>query len=264
MAHSVDRQSDEATARVGEKATANYHVDMSGARELTDRLGVDLHADLLLRALTHRSFAHENPGVPNNERLEFLGDAVLEMVITRILFERYPTWTEGRLSSVRANTVSQKPLAEVAKSELDLGSYILLGRGEREANSQNKPTILSDALEALFGAIYLQHGLRVADKVITRLMTSVIDKVSQRGPSLDWKTAMTKLAHERGVEFPTYRMSVDADQTHPTFTAQLWMARTPDSEPDMISQATGTSKKRSQVHAAEKAYRLLTDEPQVK
>lgn len=261
MAHSVDRQSTEATARVGQDALAGYHLDMSGTKELTDRLGVDLRPDLLVRALTHRSFAHENPGLPNNERLEFLGDAVLEMVVTRILFEEFPTWTEGRLSSIRANTVSQTPLAKVADEQLDLGSYVLLGRGEREEHSERKPTILSDALEALFGAVYLQYGLRVADRVITRLMTPVIEQVSHRGPSLDWKTSMTKLAHERGVEFPTYRMAVDADLTHPTFTAHLFMARKPGQEAEEIASATGTSKKQAQMRAAEKAYRMLTDEP---
>ena len=261
MAHSVDRQSTETTARVGREALAGYHLDMSGTKELTDRLGVDLRPDLLVRALTHRSFAHENPGLPNNERLEFLGDAVLEMVVTRILFEEFPTWTEGRLSSIRANTVSQTPLAKVADEQLDLGSYVLLGRGEREEHSEHKPTILSDALEALFGAVYLQYGLRVADRVITRLMTPVIEEVSQRGPSLDWKTAMTKLAHETGVDFPTYRMGVDADLTHPTFTARLFMARKPGQEPKEIASATGTSKKQAQMRAAEKAYRALTDEP---
>lgn len=264
MAHSVDRQSEEPTARVGEKATASYHVDMSGAHELEQRLGVDLRPDLLLRALTHRSFAHENPGLPNNERLEFLGDAVLEMVVTRILFEDYPTWTEGRLSSIRANTVSQKPLAEVADKQLHLGSYILLGRGEQEEHSGRKPTILSDALEALFGAVYLQHGLRVADRVISRLMTPVIEKVSHRGPSLDWKTSMTKLAHERGVDFPTYRMAVNADLTHPTFTARLFMAKAAGKDPTQIASAQGSSKKQAQMRAAEKAYRLLTHEPTAK
>jgi ribonuclease-3 len=264
MAHSVDRQSDEATARVGEQALADYHLDISGTQELTDRLGVDLRPDLLIRALTHRSFAHENPGVPNNERLEFLGDAVLEMVVTRILFERFPTWTEGRLSSIRANTVSQKPLAEVADRQLGLGSYILLGRGEREEHSEKKPTILSDALEALFGAIYLQHGLKVADAVITRLMTPVIETVSHKGPSLDWKTSMTKLAHERGVDFPTYRMEVDADLTHPTFTAHLFMATGPGQEPEEVAAASGTSKKTAQMKAAEKAYRLLTGDTSAK
>lgn len=260
MAHSVDKQSNEATAQVGQEALASIHYDATGTKELMDRLGTSLRPDLLVRALTHRSFAHDNPGIPNNERLEFLGDAVLEMVVTRVLFTRFPTSTEGRLTDIRKNSVSEKPLADIAR-RLGLGSYILVGTSERKTGVENRPTVLSDSLEALFGAIYLQHGMEVADTVISRLMSPVIDEVSQRGPSMDWKTAMTKLAHQKGVEFPTYRMEVDADLTHPTFTAHLLMATAPGKDPQEIASATGSSKKQSQMAAAKKAYRTLTGQP---
>src|SRR5579875_1131595 len=160
---------------------------MSGTREpadqrgLTEALGIEIDAELLRRALTHRSYAYEHGGLPHNERLEFLGDAVLGIIITDTLYRAHPDLSEGRLAKLRASVVNMRALASIARAigpdEGGLGAYLLLGRGEEGTGGRTKPSILADALEALFGAIYLEHGLERAAQVIHELFDEMLDDV---------------------------------------------------------------------------------------
>ena len=129
-------------------------------RALADALGVEIDAELLRRALTHRSYAYEHGGLPHNERLEFLGDAVLGIVVTDTLYRAHPDLTEGKLAKLRASVVNMRALADVARriGPHGLGAYVRLGRGEEVTGGRDKASILADTLEAVLGAIYLEHG----------------------------------------------------------------------------------------------------------
>src|ERR1700759_5079828 len=147
------------------RAAAGEPVDQA---ELADALGLPLETALLRRALTHRSYAYEHGGLPHNERLEFLGDAVLGIVVTDTLYRAHPDLAEGRLAKLRASVVNMRALASVARTigPDGLGAYLLLGRGEEGTGGRNKLSILADTLEAVFGAVYLDHGIEGATTVI--------------------------------------------------------------------------------------------------
>lgn len=127
-------------------------------RELVARLGVELSEEILKQAITHRSFSYENGGIPTNERLEFLGDSVLGIVVTDELYRKNPDAQEGQLAKLRAAVVNAKALADVART-LGLGEFLLLGKGEEATGGRDKSSILADAVEALLGAIYVEHGI---------------------------------------------------------------------------------------------------------
>ena len=141
--------------------------------ELRHVLGVPIMPESLERALTHRSFAYENANPPTNERLEFLGDSVLGLVVTDTLFRGHPNLPEGQLAKLRAAVVQMGALAEVAR-ELDLGSYVRLGRGEEVTGGRDKSSILADTLEAVIGAVYIDCGLDEASALVHRLFDPVI------------------------------------------------------------------------------------------
>src|SRR6185312_15772495 len=137
---------------------------MPSTVELLERLGVDIDAETLRLALTHRSYAYEHGGLPTNERLEFLGDAVLGLTITDELYHRHPDRSEGDLAKLRASIVNTQALADVGRKlcEGGLGVHLLLGRGEANTGGAGKSSILADGMESLLGAIYLEHGIDVA------------------------------------------------------------------------------------------------------
>ena len=155
---------------------------------LTRALGIALDAELLRRALTHRSYAYENGGLPHNERLEFLGDSVLGIVVTESLYRAHPDLPEGRLAKLRASVVNMRALADVARriGPDGLGAYLYLGRGEESTGGRDKSSILADALEALLGAIYFEHGLDVAARVIHDRFDELMHDVAESGAGLDW------------------------------------------------------------------------------
>src|SRR3954453_19208033 len=150
---------------------------------LEGAFGVALDPPLLERALTHRSYAYEHGGLPTNERLEFLGDSVLSVVITTALFQNHLDLPEGQLAKLRASVVNMRALADVARTlgPFGLGPYLLLGKGEESTGGRDKASILADTLEALIGAILLQHGLDVASKVVHRLFDQMMEDAAQRG-----------------------------------------------------------------------------------
>ncbi len=205
---------------------------MQGATEPADQsglakaLGVEIDAELLRRALTHRSYAYEHGGLPHNERLEFLGDAVLGIVITDTLYRAHPDLSEGKLAKLRASVVNMRALAGVARTigPDGLGGYVLLGRGEETTGGRDKASILADTLEAILGAVYLQLGLAEAGRVIHELFDELLDDVATIGAGLDWKTSLQELTAERGLGVPEYVMTAAGPDHEKTFTAQAQVA----------------------------------------
>ena len=186
-------------------------------------LGVDLPDDLLTLALTHRSYAYEHGGLPTNERLEFLGDAVLGLTITDELYHRHPERSEGDLAKLRASVVNTHALADVARVLTDdgLGTYLLLGRGEVNTGGANKSSILADGMESLLGAVYLHHGIDTARAVILRLFGMLLDTVATLGAGLDWKTSLQELTAMRGLGTPSYHVTSTGPDHDKQFTATV-------------------------------------------
>ena len=174
------------------------------ARWLPDALGVELPDGLLGLALTHRSFAYENGGLPTNERLEFLGDSVLGLVVTDELYRSQPDLPEGQLAKLRASVVNMTSLAGVSRRLGDggIGPHLLLGRGEETTGGREKDSILADALEALIGAIHLGCGLDTASAIVHRLFDPMLVEAATRGAGLDWKTSLQELGAARGLGAP--------------------------------------------------------------
>ncbi|WP_456826374.1 ribonuclease III [Cellulomonas sp. P5_E12] len=223
---------------------------MSAAAELLEKLGVHLDPELLVLALTHRSFAHEAGGIPTNERLEFLGDSVLGLVVTESLYRAHPDLPEGALAKMRAATVSQRALAVVAR-ELDLGSFVLLGKGELTTGGRDKDSILSDTLEAVFGAVYLSHGLEPARGLVERLVGPSLEAAADLGAGLDWKTSLQELSATLGLGAPFYEVTGEGPDHSRTFTARAVVAGVPR------GVGIGSAKKLAEQDAAADAYRAL-------
>jgi ribonuclease-3 len=221
---------------------------------LEGAFGVEFEAGLLERALTHRSYAYENGGLPTNERLEFLGDSVLGLVVTSALFRNHPDLPEGQLAKLRASVVNMRALAGVARrlGPYGLGPYLLLGRGEEITGGRDKASILADTLEALLGAIYLQHGLSVAAEVIHRLFDPLMAEAAGRGAALDWKTSLQELTAALGLGVPEYRIEEAGPDHSKTFTAWAVVAGS------RYGGAEGRSKKEAEQRAAEAAWGELS------
>jgi ribonuclease-3 len=217
--------------------------------DLLDALEVDLPDDLLTLALTHRSYAYEHGGLPTNERLEFLGDAVLGLTVTDELFHRHPQLPESDLAKMRAGVVNTQALAEVARSLTDqgLGAHLLLGRGELKSGGTDKSSILADGLESLLGAIYLHGGIEAARRVILRLFSELLDA----GGLLDWKTSLQELAAARGLGTVTYQVTATGPDHKREFTAVVVVMDT------RYGSGIGRTKKEAEQKAAEKACQAL-------
>jgi ribonuclease-3 len=222
-------------------------------RRLLDALGIEMSSGLLDLALTHRSYAYENGGLPTNERLEFLGDSVLGLVVTDALYRLRTEDPEGRLAKVRAAVVNARALAGVAE-DIGIGDCVRLGRGEESTGGRGKASILADTLEAVLGAIYLEHGFATAGRVIHTLFDPLLDAAAQRGAGLDWKTSLQELTArvERGV--PEYRIAESGPDHDKVFVAWVVLG---DRE---YERGTGPSKKQAEQIAAEHAYEAVSRE----
>jgi ribonuclease-3 len=221
---------------------------------LADRLGVNVDAELLERALTHRSYAYEHGGLPHNERLEFLGDSVRGVVITEALYRTHPDLPEGRLAKLRASVVNMRALAEVAQSiggEDGLGAYVRLGRGEEATGGRSKASILADTLEAVIGAVYLEHGLVLTQQVIHDLFDPMLEAVANNGAGLDWKTSLQELTAELGLGVPEYVISYVGPDHARTFTARASV------NGEMFDPCEGRNKKEAEQRAAKLALEQL-------
>jgi ribonuclease III len=228
--------------------------NMPAVAHLEAAFGVTFEPELLRRALTHRSYAYENGGLPTNERLEFLGDAVLGVVVTTALFHNHPDLPEGQLAKLRASVVNMRALADVARrlGPHGIGPYLLLGKGEETTGGRDKASILADTLEALLGAIYLQLGLTTAAEVIHKLFDPLMAEAAMRGAGLDWKTSLQELTAGIGLGVPEYRIDEEGPDHAKTFTAWVLVAG------EGFGGATGKSKKEAEQRAAETAWRELT------
>ena len=230
---------------------------MTGEPALDDLravLGVpDLDVELLRHALTHRSYAYEHGGIPNNERLEFLGDSVLGLVVTDALFTNHPDLPEGRLAKLRAAVVSAKALAEVAHT-LDLGTHLRLGRGEEATGGRRKSSILSDTVEAVIGAIYVQFGIERASTVIHAIFDPFIARAAELGAGLDWKTSLQEISANHGLGVPRYSLESTGPDHDKTFTAVVHVGER------VYDGGTGSSKKEAEQQVAEIAWRAISAE----
>lgn len=215
-------------------------------------LGVALSPQLLERALTHRSYAYENGGLPTNERLEFLGDSVLGLVVTAALYENHPDLAEGSLAKLRASVVSTRALAGVAR-ELGLGRWMRLGKGEDVTGGRDKLSILADMMEAVIGAVFLERGLEGATKVVRLLFDPLMEAAATEGAALDWKTALQELTAAQGLGVPDYQISDSGPDHSKAFVARAVIAGEPRGE------GQGKSKKEAEQQAAEGAWRSLQE-----
>ncbi len=223
--------------------------------ELRANLGVpDLAPEILERALTHRSYAYENGGLPTNERLEFLGDSVLGVVVTETLYRTHPDLSEGRLAKLRAAVVNARALADVGRT-LGLGTYVRLGRGEESTGGRDKASILSDTVEALIGAVYIDAGFEVATEVVHRLFDPVIVAASKMGAGLDWKTSLQELAADASLGVPEYLIEESGPDHQKTFTARVRVGG------EIYGKGSGRSKKEAEQQAAETAYQTIRSAP---
>ncbi|MBV9291986.1 MAG: ribonuclease III [Frankiales bacterium] len=218
---------------------------------LVESLGVQVDRALVERAVTHRSFAYENGGLPTNERLEFLGDSVLGLVVTEELFRRHPDLPEGQLAKLRAAVVNSRALAEVARC-LDVGRYLRLGRGEEASGGRDKSSILADAVEALIGAAYLDLGTEPTRALVLRLFADLLDGSARLGAGLDWKTSLQELAAGRSLGVPEYVVSESGPDHAKEFHAVAVVGGLPAGEGD------GRSKKEAEQQAAERAWTALS------
>lgn len=219
---------------------------MDPAGWLQERLGCSLaDAGLLLRALTHRSV-----GPDNNERLEYLGDAVLSFVVAELLFENFPDASEGELSRYRASLVSGDALGAIAL-ELGLGEHLRLGEGELKSGGQSRASILADALEALIGAVYLDRGLDTARAVAARLFQQRLDGLPRASELKDAKTQLQEWLQGRGFALPEYTVLEISGEPH----EQLFRVRCDVGGLAIAAEAEGSSRRRAEQEAASRVLK---------
>ncbi|MGI8814750.1 MAG: ribonuclease III family protein [Pseudonocardia sp.] len=255
---------------MGDRATRGPERDRSA---LLSQLDVDLDVELLTLALTHRSYAYENGGLPTNERLEFLGDSVLGVIVTERLYRSHPDLPEGQLAKLRASVVNMHALASVARDlgrpdgpdpnhgtgcedgdgQYGLGGYLYLGRGEELTGGRGKESILADAAEALIGAVFLQHGLEITRTVVERLFDGLLRAAPLLGAGLDWKTSLQELTAASDLGVPEYRIAEDGPDHLKTFTAVAVVAARE------LGTGVGRTKKEAEQKAAQLAWSALTD-----
>jgi ribonuclease-3 len=220
---------------------------------LTD-LGLAITPEALNHALTHRSYAYEQGGLPTNERLEFLGDAVLGVVVTEHLFVTYPDLSEGQLAKLRAAVVNSRALADVARG-LDLGSVIYLGRGEETTGGRDKSSILADTMEAVIGAVFLAHGIDAARILVHHLFDPLMADVATRGAGLDWKTSLQEAASLAGLGVPVYEVVESGPDHAKSFQAMVVIGRR------RYGPGAGRNKKEAEQNAAAMAFAAVQDRP---
>jgi ribonuclease III len=221
---------------------------MSSLQALESRLGHEFRDKALLRqALTHRSF-----GTPNNERLEFLGDAVLNCVVASMLFEQFGALDEGDLSRLRSNLVKQSALADLAQ-QLELAGHLQLGEGERRSGGLRRPSILGDALEALFGAIYLDGGFAAAAQAIAVVYDSFMSSIDPNVLGKDAKTLLQELLQSRKISLPVYQVVA----THGAAHSQVFEVECSVPKLNLNFVGSGASRRSAEQSAAQQAFEHL-------
>lgn len=223
-------------------------VDIAGLNEFSARIGYHFaNSELLEQALRHRSWCAEHGDIPSNERFEFLGDAVLGWAVADLVFRRYPEEPEGTLTARRINVVQEAALATIAR-EIDLGSALLLGNGEQQAGGADKPSILSDAFEAVLAAVYLDGGAAVAFDMVERLAGPHLDDLLVRPAHHDHKTELQERCAQRKSGSPRYELTSVGPDHAKVFTAEVFV------DGALIGTGTGGSKKSAEQAAAAAAF----------
>ncbi len=215
-------------------------------------LGLPTEPGALRLATVHRSYSYENGRIPTNERLEFLGDSVLGVVITDYLYRSHPDMSEGHLAKMRSAIVNAQSLAVIA-AKLDIGTYMLLGRGEQTTGGREKVSILADAMEAVIGAVYLEFGLDGAREFILRQFGDLIETVSHLGAGLDWKTSLQERVARLGIGPAEYVVEGEGPDHARVFTAYVKLAD------GNYGEGHGRTKKQAEQLAAEAAFKALLD-----
>lgn len=209
--------------------------------------------ELLERSLTHKSYANENRVPYHNERMEFLGDSVLNLVVSEYLMKSCPESTEGDLSRLRAAVVSEPALALVAR-EIELGPHILLGRGEEQTGGRSKDSLLANCLEALIAAVYLDSGKPEAEAFVIRFFEPLMKRTCASGGNLDYKTRLQELCQERIKQLPEYRILSETGPDHQKqFEMEVWI------KGRLTGRGAGRSKKEAEQRAAREALERLAD-----
>ena len=222
-----------------------------GLTGLTERLGVDIDPETLRLALTHRSYAFEQGGIPTNERLEFLGDSVLQLVATESLYNDNPDLPEGRLAKMRAAVVNTRALASVAR-RYDVGASLLLGKGEDATGGRDKDSILADTVEALIGACYVSCGPQPAFALVHRFIDSMLSDAVTLGAGMDYKTTLQEAAADLSLGTVRYEISGEGPAHARVFTAAAYTGDT------VWGTGEGSSKKAAEAVAAEAAMRAIS------
>lgn len=218
---------------------------------LEERINYHFNNKMYLKmALTHSSYANEERGLKSNERLEFLGDSVLSIIVSQYLFELYKNKQEGDLTKLRASLVCEKTLAEFARS-IDLGGHLLLGRGEQNSGGRERPSILSDAFEAVIAAIFLDGGMEEAKKFVLSFVVEELKKPAARTTS-DYKTTLQEIVQQNGEERLEYVLVAETGPDHnKRFTVEVHL------NSNVIGKGSGRSKKLAEQQAARQALELM-------
>ncbi len=221
---------------------------------LTGALGISVQPDLLQLAFTHRSYAYESGGIPTNERLEFLGDSVLGLLITEELYTQFPDFDESKLSPIRSGVVNTRALANIARS-LEIAPFLRIGKGEEATGGRDKNSILADALEALVGVIYVQYGFEKTSEVVLKWFETMIDEASKAGATLDGKTALQEIAASRGLTSPEYEIEESGPDHDKSFSAAAIIGG------EKFAVGRGKSKREAEQVAAKLAYEEINSRP---
>jgi len=217
---------------------------------LTQRLGISIEAELLELALTHSSYAYENGKIPNNERLEFLGDSVLGFVVTGHVYFENPDLDEGSLSRLRSATVSAKTLA-IAANQIGLGEFIRLGKGEISTDGRNKTNILADTFEAIIGAAYLSGGLAPAKTIIDSLVLPLLSSEAELLENSEPRTVLSELLKSLGKSDATFEVTHEGPDHERTFFAQVIV------DGESIAEGSGRTRKAAEAASAIAALKTL-------
>lgn len=220
-----------------------------------DSLGIHMHdLELLDMALTHTSYAHEAKQTPkpqHNERIEFLGDSVLSVIVSTYMYQNFPDLAEGQLTKLRAHLVCEASLFEYAK-KINLGAYLRLGKGEELSGGRERPSILADAFESVLGAIYLDQGFEKVQSYLLAMMQQEIDYICRHGIYNDYKTRLQEFLQRDGdVDISYQLMSSTGPEHNKVFTSEVMV------QGRVIGEGKGRTKKDSEQHAAQQALAQL-------
>lgn len=222
------------------------------SEKLEETVGIKFKdKDLLTEALTHRSYLNEYPKwrLPHNERLEFLGDAVLELIVSDELFHKFPNYPEGKMTVLRAALVNSQMLAKIAE-EIDLDDFVLLSRGERKDTGKAREVILANAMEALIGAIYLDHGIAYVEKFVKKFIVRHLPEILETRSYKDAKSELQEIIQERLKITPSYRVLEESGPAHKrTFKIGVYFGD------KLIADGSGASKQEGELEAAKNALK---------